>query len=150
ESAPAVDDQEDVTEGVISELAACARRAEAGHAVDLVFREQLLALVEHSKDLGDRPPHCAGVLPTRDAADVRQSPHHAERAAAEVDGVHLYFARCVTECEAGHQGSQCGALPAVRTTEHQHMAAGAGEIEDLWVASLLERPVDDAGHRAQL
>lgn len=63
ETAPAVHDQEDIAPGLAGQFAQGTPAPVGGDGIDGVGAEELLAPVQHTRDLGDRTPHPLRVKP---------------------------------------------------------------------------------------
>ena len=103
---PVVDDEEHVGPAFSLELAVTAPEAQRLRRVDAGGDKSRLAFVEQRRHLGHGTPHPLGVLPSRDAADVRQQRQRGEPAASEIHAVKLRFERGVGEGERGDQRAQ--------------------------------------------
>ena len=112
-----------------------------------MLEEQPLARVHDAVHLGDQPADRVGLQPGRDRADVRQVAERRERAAAEVQAVELHLGRRVVQRERPDQRPEHGALAALRRADDHRVPGRAGEVGQQRVATLLERPVDDADRR---
>ena len=142
---PAVHDEEHIAVTVVVR----APRPVGGHAVDVLFGEAAFPFGQHAGDLGHGPAHRTGVLPPRDAADMGQPADRAERPTTEIETVELDFARGVGQRETGDDRPQRRALAGPGRAHHHDVPGRRGQIQHQPVTTLVQRPVDHAGHGRQ-
>ena len=151
---PAVDDEEDVAERVVTDGTATDRPGGTHppirrHGVDPELAEAPLPVLQDRGDLGDQPLHDLGLLAPGHPADVRQVPQREQRA-GEVEAVELHLGGRVPQRERGHERPQRGRLARPWPPDDTDVATGPGEVDDERLPALLVGQVDGPDRDAQL
>ncbi len=145
-----VDDQQDVGQRIALEHAPGAPVAVLGHRLDAGQAEAPLALVHQAAGVADRAPHALPLELAAHRADVREGLERAERAAAEVDPVDVQLLGRVGRGEGQDDAPQQRRLARLGRADDGHVAAAAGQVQDVRALRLAGRPVDDADRGRQL